>query len=89
MNGAAQSPGQKSITFAMDAAVTAVAQYTVNTSYTLTVQSTPPTGLVIGSSTGQNGKTNCTKRRNRIRDERESPRRRRRTRPGTPSGNGR
>ena len=61
VNGAAQSPGQKSITFAMDAAVTAVAQYTVNTSYTLTVQSTPPTGLVVGSSTGQNGKTNCTK----------------------------
>ena len=25
------------------------------------MQSTPPTGLVIGSSTGQGGRTNCTK----------------------------
>ena len=45
----------------MDAAVTAVAQYTANIGYTLTVQSTPPTGLVISSSTGQNGTTNYTK----------------------------
>ena len=42
VNGAAQTAGQKSITFTMPAtATTAVAQYTVNTC-TLTVQSTPP-----------------------------------------------
>ena len=41
------------------AATTAVAQYTLNT-YTLTVQSTPPTGLSIGSSTGHGGTTNYT-----------------------------
>ncbi len=61
VNGAAQTPGQKSVTFAMDGAVTAVAEYTANAGYTLTVQSTPPTGLAIGSSTGQNGTTNYTK----------------------------
>ena len=61
VNGAAQVPGQKSITFTMDAAVTAVAEYTANIGYTLTVQSTPPTGLSIGSSTGQNGTTDYTK----------------------------
>ncbi len=61
VNGAAQSPGQKSITFTMDGAVTAVAEYTANIGYTLTVQSTPPTGLVISSSTGQGGTTNYTK----------------------------
>ena len=44
MNGTAQTAGQKSITFTMTAATTAVAQYTLNT-YTLTVQSTPPTGI--------------------------------------------
>ena len=60
VNGAAQTAGQKSITFAMSSATTAVAQYTLNT-YTLSVQSTPPTGLTIGSSTGQNGTTNYTK----------------------------
>ena len=47
VNGAAQTAGQKSITFTMTAAATTVAQYTANT-YTLTVQSTPPTGLSIG-----------------------------------------
>ena len=61
VNGAAQSPGQKSVAFTMDGAMTAVAEYTANVVYTLTVQSTPPTGLVIGSSTGQSGTTNCTK----------------------------
>ena len=61
VNGAAQTPGQKSITFAMDAAVTAVARYTSNTGYTLSVQSTPPTGVSIGSSTAHGGKTNYTK----------------------------
>ena len=61
VNGAAQSPGQKSVAFTMDGAMTAVAEYTANAVYTLTVQSTPPTGLVIGSSTGQSGTTNCTK----------------------------
>ncbi len=57
VNGAAQPPGQKSITFTMDGAMTAVAQYTLS-GYALTVESTPPTGLSIGSSTGQNGMTN-------------------------------
>ena len=61
VNGAAQTPGQKSVTFTMDGAVTAVAEYTANIGYTLTVQSTPPAGLVISSSTGQNGTTNYTK----------------------------
>ena len=59
VNGAAQTAGQKSITFTMTAAMTAVAQYTPN-GYTLTVQSTPPTGLGIGSSTGHGGTTNYT-----------------------------
>ena len=59
MNGAAQTAGQKSITFTMDGATTAVAQYTLN-GYALTVQSTPPTGLSIGSSTGHSGTTNYT-----------------------------
>ena len=40
-------------------ATTAVAVYTLN-SYTLTVQSTPPTGIVITSSTGHGGTTNYT-----------------------------
>jgi hypothetical protein len=39
-------------------ATTAVAQYLANSYYTLTVQSTPPTGLGIGSSTGNSGATN-------------------------------
>ena len=52
MNGAAQIPGQKSITFTMDGAVTAVAEYTANVGYALTVQSTPPTGLVISFEHG-------------------------------------
>ena len=57
VNGTGQTAGQKSITFTMTAATTAVAQYTLNT-YTLTVQSTPPTGLSIGSSTSDGGTTN-------------------------------
>ncbi len=61
VNGAAQSPGQKSVTFTMEGAVTAVADYTANPSYTLTVESTPRTGIVISSSTGQSGTTNFTK----------------------------
>jgi hypothetical protein len=59
VNGAAQSAGQKSLTFTMAAAATAVAQYTMST-YTLTVQSAPPTGLSIGSSTGDGATTNYT-----------------------------
>jgi len=59
LNGAAQTSGQKSVTFTMSAAMTAVAQYTVN-GYTLTVQSTPPTGVSIGSSTGNGGTTSYT-----------------------------
>jgi hypothetical protein len=63
VNGAAETAGQKSITFKMPAeATTAVAQYTLNT-YKLTVQSAPPTGLSIGSSTGDGGATNYTKSR--------------------------
>ncbi len=62
VNGAAQTDGQKSITLAMDSAVTAVAHYTANVGYTLSVQSTPPTGLSVGSSTGQNGTTNYEKK---------------------------
>ena len=61
VNGAAQVRGQKSVTFTMDGAVTAVAEYTANAGYTLTVQSTPPSRQVISSSTGQNGTTNYTK----------------------------
>ena len=59
LNGAAQTAGQKAITFTMAAATTAVAQYTVNTC-TLTVQSSPPTGIVIGSSMGNSGRTGYT-----------------------------
>ena len=57
VNGAAQTAGQRSVTYPMTAAATMVAQYTANT-YTLTVQSTPPTGLSIGSSTGDGAVTN-------------------------------
>ena len=39
-------------------AVTAVAHYTANTGYTLTVKSTPPTRQVITSSTSDGGMTN-------------------------------
>ncbi|MGD1000582.1 MAG: C10 family peptidase [Candidatus Brocadiia bacterium] len=59
LNGAAQTSGQKAATFTVTAAVTAVAQYTLNT-YTLSVQSTPPTGLSVGSSTGNGGTTSYT-----------------------------
>jgi hypothetical protein len=59
VNGAAQHPGQKSITFTMRAATTATAQYVVNT-YALTVQSTPPTRVVITSSSSDGGVTNYT-----------------------------
>ncbi len=59
VNGTAQTAGLKSITFTMSAATTAVAQYTAKT-YTLTVQSTPPTGVVITSSTADGGTTNYT-----------------------------
>ena len=59
LNGVAQTPGQQSITFTMTAVATAVAQYTLNT-YTLTVQSTPPTGIVITSSSGDGATTNYT-----------------------------
>jgi uncharacterized membrane protein len=57
VNGAAQTDGQKAITFTMDGAVTAVAHYTANPGYTLTVQSTPPKGQVITSSTSHGGIT--------------------------------
>ena len=60
LKGAAQASGQKAITFTMTAATKAVARYKLNT-FTLSVQSTPPTGLSIGSSTGHGGTTNYTK----------------------------
>ena len=53
--------------------MTAVARYTANIGYTLTVDSTPPTGLFISSSTGQSGTTNYTKAGVVQRGERESP----------------
>ena len=88
VNGATQTAGQKSITFTMDAAVTAVAQYTPNTGYTLSVQSTPPGKLAISSSTGQNGTTNYAISGVAAGTSVElQPRRR--TRPGTPSRSGR
>ncbi len=40
--------------------MTAVAHYTANIGYTLTVQSTPPTKQVITSSTFDGGITNYT-----------------------------
>ena len=61
VNGAAQAPGQKSVTFTVDAAVTAVARYTPNLGYALSVQSMLATGIVISSSTGQSGTTNYAK----------------------------
>ena len=57
VNGTAQTAGQKSISSRCPRHTTAVAQYTLN-SYTLTVQSTPPTGVFITSSTGNGGTTN-------------------------------
>ena len=59
VNGAAQTSLQKSITFTMTGAATAAAQY-IASSFTLTVQSTPPAGIVITSSTGHGGTTNYT-----------------------------
>ena len=59
VNGAPETSGQKSISFAMTADTTAVAQYT-QTGNVLTVQSTPPAGLGIGSSTGHSGTTDYT-----------------------------
>ena len=61
VNGAAQADGQKSVTFTMDGAVTAVAQYTSNIGYALSVQSTPPVKQVISSSTGHGGTASYTK----------------------------
>ena len=54
VNGVAQAFGQQAVTFVMSADTTAVAQYIADT--TLTVQSTPPAGLSIGSSTGDGGR---------------------------------
>src|SRR5208337_871950 len=56
VNNVAQTIGQPSLTFIMINDTTALAQYTAS-SYTLTVQSAPPTGLSIGSSTGNSGTT--------------------------------
>jgi hypothetical protein len=59
LNGTAQTALQKAITFTVSSDTTAVAQYTANT-YTLTVQATPATGIVIASSTACGGTTNYT-----------------------------
>jgi hypothetical protein len=60
LNAVAQTAALKEITPTMPAsAMTAVAVYTANT-YELDVQSTPPTGLIIGSDTGHGGATNYT-----------------------------
>ena len=71
VNGAAQTAGQKSITFTMDGGRDGGGAVHAEHGYTLTVQSTPPTGLSIGSSTGHGGTTNYTSDRHRVRDERE------------------
>ena len=70
VNGAAQTAGQKSITFTMTAATTAVAQYTLN-SCTLTVQSTPPTGTASSLRARATAGRRTTRCRRRVRGERE------------------
>jgi uncharacterized repeat protein (TIGR03803 family) len=60
LNGAEQTPGDKSVSFTMDEGVKAVAQYTKNDSYTLSLQSTPLPGVSIATSIGQGGTTNYT-----------------------------
>ena len=57
VDGVAQTAGQKAVTFTMTAAATAVAQYTPSRC-ALAVQSAPPTGVVITSSTADGGLTN-------------------------------
>ena len=57
LDGKRQPFGQKSITFPMTADATAVALYDTANSFTLDVQSTPPAGIGITSSTGQGGTT--------------------------------
>jgi len=57
LNGTSQTARQKAIAFTVSSDTTAVAQYTANI-YTLIVQATPPTGIVITSSTGDSGTTN-------------------------------
>jgi hypothetical protein len=60
INSTVQPAGQKTVTFIMSAATTAMATYgAIN----LSVQSTPPTGVVIESSTGHGGTTNYTLQR--------------------------
>jgi hypothetical protein len=60
INDAMQTLGQKTVTFSVSAATTAMATYgAIN----LSVQSTPPTGVVIESSTGHGGTTNYTLQR--------------------------
>ena len=59
LDGVAQAPGAQTLAFTMSAGTVAVAQYTQMT-YALTVQSTPLTGLSIGSFTGHGGTTNYT-----------------------------
>jgi hypothetical protein len=53
--GVSQPAGQRTVSFALDTATTALASYAA---INLAVQSTPPTGVVIGSSTGHGGTTN-------------------------------
>ena len=59
VNDTEQPAGLKPLTVTINVDLTAVAQYTLN-SGTLVVQSTPPTGLSIGSSTVYAGTTNYT-----------------------------
>ncbi|MGO8703400.1 MAG: SMP-30/gluconolactonase/LRE family protein, partial [Candidatus Brocadiia bacterium] len=59
VNDTEQPAGLKPLTVTINVDLTAVAQYTLN-SGTLVVQSTPPTGLSIGSSTVDAGMTNYT-----------------------------
>jgi hypothetical protein len=60
VNGVDQPAGQKTTSFTMTGATTAVAAYRLS-AFTLTVQSTPPTGVAITSTTGHGGTTNYQK----------------------------
>ena len=62
LDGVNQTAGQKSLTFTMTAARTAVAVYNpVIPTYTLTVNASGASGVIISSTTGHGGTTNYTK----------------------------
>ena len=88
VNGAAQTAGQKSITFTIRPATTAVAQYTSNpgTAYSCSPRRRPGWASVRARA---RARRRTTRYRRRIRDEREPARPRRQIRPDTPSRNGR